>query len=237
MMYILTAMIFGGAYLFQSVFGFGASLIAILGLSVIMPMPTAVAMVPFTILIGCVLIILSAPKSVMLMPILKLFIKALPGLVVGGFMLEILPGKVMVGIAASIILLYSLYSLCCGEPEIPRYLELPLALLAGCTISITGLGILFVPLVMQRIEEPDRLRVSLNFLWFCLGTARIPLYLLSGLITSNVLLLSAASIPAILIALFAGSAISSRIDAKRYRSGVLLLLAMIASLRISMLFF
>ena len=226
--HILTASVFGGAYLFQSVFGFGASFIAVLVASLFLPMQSAVVMVPFTILIACIITVLSELRSVRWRSILVLFAQGGPGVVVGGILLPYLPEGIITVTAAVLILGYGLCELSGREVAIHPAFDLPAAILAGVVAAVAGLGILFVPLAMKRVTDPGELRISLNFLWICLGVLRVPLYIFGGLVSETVIEMSLVSIPAILIALVLGRLIYRRLRPGEFKRGLLIFLTLLA---------
>ncbi len=229
------AAIIGCAYLFQAVFGFGAALIAVVVISAILPAQSVVAMIPMTILVACLLTVLTDIRAVRLSEVVPVVLKSMPGIVVGGILLGRISDAIIVAMVCCLVIAYSAFSLRGGVLRVGPRGEMALASGAGFAIAITGFGILFVPLVMRRLDDPREFRISLNAMWLMLGSIRLPIYAAAGLVTRQVIFGALASIPAILVSLVVGSWIAGRIDPARFRRSGLVFLGILAVLRLVLL--
>lgn len=230
-----TAAIFGFAYLFQAIFGFGGALIAVVALSAILPAQSVVAMVPMTILVACLLTVATDIRAVRLREVAPVVLKAVPGIVIGGLLLGTITDTIIVALVCCLVIAYSVFSLRGGVLRVGPRSEVPLASGAGFAIAITGFGILFVPLVMRRLDDPREFRMSINAMWLMLGAIRFPIYAAAGLVTREIAFRALASIPAILISLVIGSWIARRVDPVQLRRAAFLFLGVLAVLRFALL--
>lgn len=229
-----SAAIFGFAYLFQAVFGFGAALIAVVVASAILPVQSVVAMVPLTVLVAGLLTVLTDYRTVRLKEVGPIVLKAMPGVVMGALMLGRVSGIVIITIVCLAVIAYSAGSLHGNTVRVSPSAEIPLASAAGFAIAITGFGILFVPLVMGHLEDPREFRTSMNAVWLLLGVIRVPIYVAAGLVTDEVLVGTLWTVPAILLSLGVGSRIARRIDPTLFRRAGFVFLGILAVLRLAL---
>lgn len=230
---LITALIFGGSFFFQAIFGFGASLISVLTLSLIYPMTTAVAMVPLTMVLACALTVLTDLSALRRRAGVLVFAYSIPGIVAGALLLNRLNGQVVAILASSLILAFAAYSLVVGRMHTPRQLEIPISVFSGAVVMVSGLAALFVPVVMRRVREPRHLRVTLNLLWILLAAVRFPIYLSQGMIAGPQVITGLVALPAVLLALFLGRKVARKFTPDSFRRWALAFLTILAAVRLT----
>ena len=223
---------FGFAYFFQSLFGFGASFIAVMGLSLFISTEIVIGMLPVTLIVITLIIVLQDRKHVQWRIILTSLLISVPGVRIGTFILDLINPDVVIIIVSVLILLHCLSSLLSKELTLPGYMIKPALVVSGLVIGGTGLGIPYVPIIMQKIKNSMDLRVSLNFLWCCLAAIRLPLYVASGIITMPYLIKGVSAIPVAVICMLLGRKAHLRFANEAYRKTLMGGLALITLLRL-----
>ena len=230
MVYIIA--FFAFAFCFQSLFGFGGSFIVVLGLSLFISTEIVIGMLPIPLIAVTAAIVIRDFKDVCWRAILISFLMSVPGVFFGVFLLESTNPDIIIIAVTLLILFNCIYSLVVNEVNIPVWMHPPLLIVSGIVIGGTGLGITYVPVIMQKIKGTDQLRVSMNFLWFFLAVLRLPLYLSNNIITPDYALKGAIAIPASLAAVFLGRMIHRKFKAEVYRKSMLIVLAIITFSRL-----
>jgi uncharacterized membrane protein YfcA len=95
------------------------------------------------------------------------------------------------------------------------------------------MGIVFVPYMMQEIEDPRELRVSMNLMWLVQGVFRLPIYIAGGIITQQYILTALSVIPFMLVAQDAGRRIHNRIHPEHFHRLILCFLALLVLARLT----
>ena len=229
---IIILVIFGFAFFFQSLFGFGASFLAILGLSLFIPANSVIGMLAVTMIAATGFIVLRDLRSLRWKIILTTFLISLPGVILGGIILKNLDSNLIIIIVTILILIQSIYSFFVKSLIIPESLLYPLLLISGAIIGVTGLGIVYVPLVIQKIKKPMEIRVSLNFLWLLLAVVRTPIYFINGIITPPLFQKALISIPVVILFMLLGRTVHSLFNAETYSKTVTGLLGIITFSRL-----
>ena len=230
--FIPATVFFGLAYFFQSLFGFGAAFIVVLGLSLFIPIQSVIGMIPVSLMAVAAITVLRDSDKVRWGRIFRMFLISFPGVAVGALILNRMPSRAIVIAVSLLILAYSLYSLTVERVSIPRFLSIPYLLASGFIIGTTGLGIVYVPLSMQEIPEPAELRVSLNLMWLLLGLVRLPIYLMNGVVTREYFLMGLAVIPVMFGAMLIGRRVNNRIRPEQFHKLALIFLSVLAVARI-----
>ena len=230
--YIIIASTFGLGYFFQSLFGFGGALIIILILSVFVPVQHIIGMLPISVIIATGYIFLRELDKVRWKPMLTCFIAAVPGVVLGAYLLPKIPTSPIVIAICITMLAYSFLTLFAKQIKIPEKLVIPILLIAGFVSGTTGLGIVFVPIILQEITDPKELRVSLNFLWCILGVFRLPMYIANGVIVPEYAYMSLYIIPIIMITQYFGKILHKTISPEKFHTYAQIFLIMLISARL-----
>lgn len=164
-----------------------------------------------------------------------LIIAALPGILVGTWLLKMVPARFLEITLAVTISIYCLYSF--FRKEHRRVFGVPWAYAAGFTSGLLGgsIGAYGPPIVIYTSLQPWEVEIEKSFMsgFFFLGGLGIALsHAAGGLIDTKVLTLAAASIPSVLLGIFLGSACEGRLNERMYRIVILVLLQFLALLLI-----
>lgn len=231
--YLLIAGFFGFGYFFQSLFGFGAAFIIILGLSLFIPIQPVIGMIPLSLLAAAMYMVAADRYHVRWKVIMRSFLISLPGAAAGALLLSRIPSRTVVISVCLVILAYSIYSLAVEEVVVPRRLMTPCLLLSGFVIGTTGLGIIFVPIIMQQIDEPAELRVSLNLMWLYQGLLRLPIYLYNGVISGPYVVMGLAVIPVLILSQYLGRRVYKGIHPEQFNRLARSFLMLLVSARLA----
>jgi uncharacterized membrane protein YfcA len=107
--------------------------------------------------------------------------------------------------------------------------------LAGVLSTSTGMnGPPIVLWLQQRGLAPESFRGALAGFFLVSGTVSLAAFLATGVVTRPALLLSAVTLPAVLVGHRIGARLASRIPAERFRRLVLALLALTAAVATAM---
>ena len=209
---------------FQSLFGFGGSFIIILGLSLLVPVQSVIGMLPFSLILGAGVVVVRDAGDARWKTIFKMFFISSPAVIGGAVFLNYLNSRILMIVICLLIFIYCLYSFFIERIELPGFIHIPYLLISGFIIGATGVGMLFVPLVIQKIRKPAELRVSLHLLWVLLGLLRTPFYIGGGIITFRYAIMGFSVIPVVLFGQYWGKKVHSKMAPEAYHRGLLIAL-------------
>jgi uncharacterized membrane protein YfcA len=227
------------AYFVRGISGFGSGLIAVPLLALKFPLTQVV---PFMLLAD---FMASATiggvnfKHVDQAEIKRLLPPSILGVALGTTLLIYLPASILLGILAVFILIFGVRFLLIRTQTfapISATWAFPAALSGGAIGGLFGTGgPPYVVYLSHRIEDKSSLRATLSGLFFTEGLIRIAAFLLAGLLLSpTIWLLAALAFPLILLALYLGSHIHTRLSnqqMQRMVGGLLILSAASVSLK------
>lgn len=121
-------------------------------------------MIPVSLIAASGMAILREHNKVRWRKIFVLYFLSLPGVALGAILLNRVSSQIIVILVCLLVLAYGTYSLTVKRFTVPRFLRIPYLLISGFIIGTTGLGIAYIPMAMQEIEDSGELRVSLNLL-------------------------------------------------------------------------
>jgi len=225
--YLLTGLVYLLAGFTQGYTGFGSALIAIPLLTLFLDLKVAV---PVSVLAGLAItsiLALALRRNLERRKLMPLILGALPGVVLGVFVLHKLPGDLLRILLGGLLIAYSMFGLLFRLPR--RRLHVTWAYFAGFGSGLLGstLSTIGPPAIVYTSLTPwsrDQIKATLSG-FFLAGTAAVACaHAFTGLITWPVLALSSAACPALLLGVSLGLWVSKRSVDQDYRRVVLVLL-------------
>ncbi len=223
---------FGIGFIFQSLFGFGAAFIIVLGLSLFMPIQPVIGLMAVGILLSNFTTVVGDHRKVRWRLILLTFMWSVPGLFLGSIILDRLPARVIVIAICVIILIYSVYSILIKTVAVPKRWITPLTIVSGFITGGTGLGVSFVPIMIGQFEDPVEFRVSLNLLWVLIGVFRIPIYMVQGIVVPEHFLIGLTLIPVMIVSKSVGRMLYNRMELGQFQRWVQIFLGLVVLVRL-----
>ena len=215
----------------QSVAGFGAALVAMSLLTLLLPITFVTPLVALMGTFITISIFMRLRRHFDIKKVLPLAIGALPGIPFGIYFLTHFPENTVKKILAVVLLLYSLYSLLNVRHSriIRKEWGFLFGFLSGClggAFNTNGPPAI-VYTSMQSWSKDDS-TVTLQSFFLLSGIMLITMHGLHGLITMDVLNHFFLLIPVIIAGVVAGSFIYNRVDQVSFRKIVYLLLVVLA---------
>jgi uncharacterized membrane protein YfcA len=204
----------------RSTFGFGGALISMPLLSFVLPVRTVAPLVALVMLMNGLGILVRERRHISLRGTLRLVIPAFVSIPLGVWLLRIGNDRAIRGLLGIVILIFSVWSLRREHRQVlsdERWAPLTglIAGFLGGAYNIAG-----PPVVMygsMRHWQPERFRGMLQSFFTVTGVWIITVHAFQGLITREVLICFAVSLPSIFLAWFAGCFLSRRIPAQRFK--------------------
>ncbi len=227
--YWLISIVITISFLGESIFGFGAGLIAIPILSILIGVKEAVIfMLIFQFLTG--LLIIGTYKNTPWKTVIPMCIALIIGTVIGSYVLIRFSGRYLnIFLAASIILFLIKTAYLKGFNLNKKYLKIwtyVFGFLGGLFQGIIGMGGPALTMYLM-IAETQKIyfRAALIFLFFITSIIRIILLRNSTLFESKNLNMVIPVLPFYFIAIFTGHRIHTKIGEKYYKSAIYIILA------------
>lgn len=204
-------------YFIESMFGFGGSTITyLLGTQFIAP-KELIAMLPVFAITGSLFVLITDRGSASWKFIFSVLFYALPGLVTGALTMAYVPERPLAISILILIVLYSLTLIAGKNLGFPLWARRPLYVFSGFVVGATSLGTVFIMVLSSQLETQRSFRSSLALLWTLLAVARIPMYAMSGILTTQAAISSLISLPFVIISILLGFWIHTRIPKAHYR--------------------
>jgi len=188
-------------------------------LALIIGVQTATPLVAFVMLTTTIVILWNNRQNIDFHAAGRLFASSLVGIPLGIFLVKEAPEAIVQGILGALLILFSLYAL--RQPQLPTLHHQGWAYIFGLIAGVLGgaYNTNGPPLVLYgvlRRWSPDRFRATLQGYFV---PANILIWLghgLTGLWTERVIRAYALALPLILLAIWLGSKLHSRIPAERF---------------------
>lgn len=201
----------------ESVFGFGGSVVTFLLLTLFIPAKEAIAFLPVFALFGSLLILVSDLRSVKWNTVLRISAVSILPLVLGAYLMNILPDKALAVFVLLVIITYGVTQTLGITFSIPRGVINPLYAIAGFVIGATSIGVLYIPPASEELLARRSFRASLALLWFITAAVRIPFYMAVGILSPDSLLNSLAAVPFLALAIYGGYYLHRKIPEHHYQ--------------------
>lgn len=220
---VATALVVFGAFIVRGMSGFGAGLVAIPLLVLVIPIHTAVPMMGLLVSILFIFLSIRDRRDVIWSELKMLVPPTLLGVVAGAMLFKNLDSALLLRLLGVFIVGFALYVLAVhhfGLPQIrcsPRW-ALP-AGFVGATVDTMfggGGGTLVVVYMHMRGVEKAQFRATVAVLWFFEMIARLAGYTLAGFYTISTLLLAALMLPLVWAGTHVGERIGNRISQETF---------------------
>jgi uncharacterized protein len=217
----------------QGLAGFGSVIVALPVFTALMGIKTAVPLANLFAM-GISLYLCFRFRSIQQWPRFRpLIIAALPGIFLGTWILEIVPGRFLEISLAATITIYCLYSFFGKEHS--SIFGAPWAYVAGFTSGLLGgsIGAYGPPIVIYISLQPWEVEIAKSVMsgFFFLASLGVAIsHVAGGLIDAKVLSLAAAPIPSVTLGIMLGSACEGWLNEQMYRKVILVLLQLLALL-------
>ena len=231
--YLLICAIIFFAGFTQGLSGFGSILLAIPLLAMFLDIKTVI---PLTAVMGLTMttvLLIQLWKHLAWRKILPFLIGTLPGIPLGVFFLKKMDKGMVQLILGTLLIAYSIYSLL--SRRLPKggsrkgwgYL---FGFLGGClggAFSASGPAVI----VYASLQDwpKDRIKASLQGMFFVSGSMVVLFYALSGLITPTVLKYFGISLPALFIGIYVGALCYGKINDVQYKKVMFILLGLLGA--------
>lgn len=204
------------AYGVESVVGFGGSVLAVAGLSFVLPTEEAVAITPILATAASASVFLSDPGPVRFDIVARAIVASLPAAVAGAFLAGSIDGSLLRMAISGAALLSGVRGLGAARTtplNIPAWVRFPVA---GLAIGTSGIGVLYVPPIMLACNSPRSARVTLAVLWLALALVRAPFYFFGGISVNRIATIGITVVPAIVVSVLFGFKLHRRLGDQRY---------------------
>lgn len=150
------------------------------------------------------------------------------GLILGTSILVYVPEKYLLYLLGIFLVCYSCWSLLSPSvnKQIARGWAAPIGIIGGIFSATFGTGgVLFIVFLAGRIRDKETLRATSNLIIFAATVARLLLLLSTGFLTrDHVLLLTGLLLPFVILGLYAGNHLHSRVPLQRILQVIWLIL-------------
>lgn len=220
---LVAALIVFGAFIVRGTSGFGAGMVAIPLLVLIVPIHTAVPMMGLLAFILFIFLSIRDRHDVVWGELKTLIPVTLLGVIAGALLFKSLDSAVLMRLLGVFIIAFAVYGLAVhyfGLPQVrcSRRWAAPVGFLAaaGDTMFGGGGGTLIVVYLHLRGIGAAQFRATVAVLWFFEMIARLAGYALSGYYTWSTLLLAALMLPLVWAGTHFGERIGNRISQETF---------------------
>jgi len=227
---ICTVIFFAGFT--QGLSGFGSILLAIPLLAIFLDIKTVIPLTAVMGLTMTIVLLIQLWNHLSWKKIVPFLVGTLPGIPLGVFFLKKMDKSMVQLILGILLIAYSVYSLLSRRmPKGTRkgwgYL---LGFLGGClggAFSASGPAVI----VYASLQDwpKDRIKASLQGMFFVSGSMVVLFYAFSGLITKTVLKYFGISLPALFIGTYVGALCYGKINDVQYRKVMFILLGLLGT--------
>ncbi len=216
---ILTLFILFCSTLTRSTFGFGDALIAMPLLTLVVGIQIATPLVALISITIAFIIVGTSWQNIDLSSAWRLIVASIAGVPIGLFILKTAPEDLVKAILGILLILFGLYSL--FKPVLISIRQPRWAYGFGFVAGILGgaYNTHGPPLVLYgtlRHWSPARFRATLQGYFVCTGMFLVLGHAVSGLLTVQVLQLSALALPVTGLAIFMGGKLNQRISTQKF---------------------
>ena len=211
------------AYVVRGITGFGSGLIAIPLLALMLPLPVVVPMVGLLDYLASVGHGVHHRRQIRWREILPLMPFTLAGVVLALYIFKTVDADLLVKVLGVFVLLYAVYSLLGREPKDggSKLWAGPAGGLGGLVGTLFGTGGPFYVIYLHfRGLDKTAFRATIAVVFLLDGASRLVGYTVSGFYTRDVLMLMAAGLPIMIVAMYAGGHIHTRITPAQFRRAI-----------------
>ncbi|MCK4655296.1 MAG: sulfite exporter TauE/SafE family protein [Candidatus Cloacimonetes bacterium] len=232
---IIGTLIFIISAMLQGLTGFGFSILAVPLITLFISPKVAVPILLLNSMIINIIVLHSTWKSLELKRILILLLFGIIGMPLGAHLLVVLDENILKILIGSFIFIFGLLLIFGFRKQFKRekLSMIPIGITSGFlggSISMSGPPIILFLANMGVGKHTFRGNLAAYF--FLLNIFTIPVYIMNGLITKQVLSYSVTFLPGLLIGVISGNILSHRIKEKHFRKLILFLLLIMGILSI-----
>ena len=218
----------------QGITGFAGTVLAMPFTILLLGIDTAKPLLNIVTLVACILIVFESYKDILWAEFLKMTLIMLVGVFVGEYIYTLFPVDVLLIIYAIFIILIALKGIFLKKQyNTSESVLIGIIILAGIVhgMFLSG-GPLLIIYAVKKIPEKAEFRATLAPVWIVLNSYLLIKQFVTGLITVQVLSLSALAIPVLIIAIIIGKKLYEHMSQKAFLmlSYVLLLISGISLL-------
>lgn len=205
---ILAPLIVLGAYVIFAITGFGSTLIAVPLLAHFLPFKFVIPLVLLLDGIACVRQGLRLRGDVLQSELKPMLPFLLAGMIAGALLLVRLTGEVLLPLLGLFVTAFGAYYVVKREAafSLRRWWVAPVGLVGGTISSMLGVsGPIYVMYLTGRGATPDQIRATMPVLFIFTVLARVVLFTIAGLFTTDVLLAALALAPVMFAGLYLGN--------------------------------
>jgi uncharacterized membrane protein YfcA len=215
------------AYLVRGITGFGSGLIAIPLLALVMPLTTAVPLVVFLDYMASASHGINHREAIQWKEISSLLPFAIIGVITALFIFQSVDMEVLKLGLGTFVLLFALYSLFSfsGKKLVSSLWSVPAGSLGGMIGTLYGTGGPFYVIYLRfRKIEKTQFRATFATLFLLDGAGRLAGFVFTGFFTMDLVLMTAVSIPLMVIGMFIGGHIHTNISQHSFQRAISILL-------------
>jgi len=216
----------GLGFYIQTVAGFAAGLFAIPILISVLPMQEAIALMSVFLLIFSIILVYKNWNSIEKKTVLELSIGVVIGLSLGILILKTGNPVFLKRLLGGFTILFVLYHFLSQKKfKIPGKLGIFFGLAGGFFSGMFSAGgPTYVMYVYNRIDSASIFRATLIGILAITNTLRIPMLLVSDILTPDTLLIALYMLPVFIIALLLGNKTYHKINEGKFKTGLMILL-------------
>ncbi|HDP88484.1 MAG TPA: sulfite exporter TauE/SafE family protein [Thioalkalivibrio sp.] len=215
------------AYVVRGITGFGSGLIAIPLLALLLPLSVVVPMVGLLDYLASLGHGVHHRRAVRWRELLPLMPFTLAGVGLALYIFKTVDAEILIKVLGVFVLAYAIYSLVGREPggRGSRWLAVPAGGLGGFVGTLFGTGGPFYVIYLHaRGLDKTAFRATIAVVFLLDGASRQVGYMLSGFYTADMLLLVAVGLPVMMVAMYAGGHIHTRITPQQFRRAIAVVL-------------
>ena len=195
------------AYVIFGISGFGSTIIAVPLLAHFYPIQFVIPMIVLLDCVGAISMGVRLRTDVNKAELVPLLPFLAAGLLIGAFLLLRVPATMLLAGLGAVVVAYGLLYASGRQPKVrvARWSAAPVGVFAGMTSSMFGVGgPIYVMYLTARGSTPEHIRATVPVIFIFTTIARIVIFALAGLFTSNVLLTAAALLPLMVLGMWLG---------------------------------
>jgi hypothetical protein len=205
--FIFAPLIVITAYVIFGISGFGSTVIAVPLLAHFMPLTVVIPVIVALDCVGAISMGVRLRADVYKAEFVPLLPFLMLGMLAGAYLLLELPGEILLGGLGIFVAVYGVLYITGkqGGFRVGRWAVVPVGLFAGTTSSMFGVGgPIYVMYLTARGATPEHIRATLPVIFIFTTIARIVIFAVAGLFTTEVIYMAAALLPIMALGMWSG---------------------------------
>lgn len=219
--YIAFALLFG--FFIESIFGFAGTTISFSLLAFFVDIKTLISLMLFVATLSSISIILTDRKSFSKKNYITMILSALPGVILGGILLNYLSSEILLKILALFLIALALYSF--FEPKFNSSSKKLLLFFSGITHGLFGLGgVVAIGTMKNSFSNKSQLRITFAMFFISLNFIRgFQYFFQSNLEYSEIIKFWWIPVP-LFIVIWLGHKVHLKISERVFKKGISILI-------------